>query len=289
MTTLERASAGVLTAVDYPWISTPADPTTPEEHIYNSGKLIERTSKFIQNDEVLDLVNWGAGPKTARSGLSDKEFAADVGTFGIFVAISPADLDLYRALLPEHFSLPSEPVVSLVNVDYNQPNPIVRYKEGMVLLKAVAVNGVETWYCHSMPVETWLMMVMGHAWGFRKQLFDMTITRGKTTVLDKDGALYMELESTSSEWSDEADAIVPAGSIGGINDMSVICPKNTDLVLQFASESEAYILDEDRRMVRISVNRNLDWAGLIPEGAVAPGAYRRFVRAGGNSYIRKIR
>ena len=41
-------------------------------------------------------------------------------------------------------------------------------------------------------------------------------------------------------------------------------------------------------MVRITVNRNVDWAGLVAEDTLAAGLYQRFISGGGDSRITKI-
>jgi|TARA_Y100000310_G_scaffold240881_1_gene244771 hypothetical protein len=283
---LDKVSKNIVT--DFPWVTNFSNPQTKEEYAYTSGMMIQRLRSFFNNQEVTELVNWGAGPRKEAVDLSKIEVKDGAGTFGIFVAIEVADLELYRALLPPNFAIPDRPVLSLVNLDYNQPNPIVRYKEGMVMLNAVGADGKQTWYVHSMPVETWLMLVMGHDWGFRKDLFDMTVSRGKTTVTKKSGELYMSLELTEAPWSDDSNAIIPAGETGGINNMAVVYPNNPDMVLRFSSGGQRRALDEARRMVKITVNRDVDWAGLVPEGTVAPGLFQRFISGGGDSRIRKV-
>jgi len=289
---LERASTPILSVMDFPWVKDPIDPKTKMEHAYTCGMHIARLRTQLDDDSIPMIYNMGRGKSPSPPPVPDIEKLKQrghVGSFGIFVAIEPEDLDLYRQLLPDHFAMPERPVLSLVNLDYNQPNPIVRYREGMVMLKGVGGDGEETWFVHSMPVETWRMLVMGHDWGFRKDLFDMTITREKTTVMQKDGDLYMSLELTSEPWPSDADGIVPLEACGGTNNMAVIYPKKPDMVLRFGWNGKGYALDEEKRMVNISVSRDLEWAGLVPEGTSAPGRYMRYVVGGGDAYIKKVR
>jgi len=288
---LEKASKPILSVTEFPWVKDPYNPKTHEEYAYTSGMHIARTRALLDNDDLTEIINWGAGPSPKKS-IPDieklKENAA-VGPFGIFVAIEPDDLDLYRRILPGKFAMPDKPVLSLINLDYNQPNPIIRYKEGMIMLRGVGADGEEAWYVHCMPVETWLMLVMGHDWGFRKDLFDMVVTREKTTVMQKNGDLYMSLELTADPWPENTEEPVPQEACGGTNNMAVIYPRNPEMVLRFGWSGKGYALDEEKRMVRITVNRDLEWAGLVPEGATAPGFYQRYVVGGGDSYIKKVR
>lgn len=288
---LDTVKSPLLSVTEFPWVKDPVNPKTKEEHAYTAGQHIARTRALLDDDSLDEIINWGAGPGKRRSALDvDKlKEQSDAGPFGIFVAIEPDDLDLYRQVLPANFSMPEQPVLSLVNLDYNQPNPIVRYKEGMVMLKGVGADGEEAWYVHSMPVETWLMLVMGHDWGFRKDLFDMTITREKTTVTQKNGDLYMSLELTDEPCPDSVDELVSQDACGGINNMAVIHPKNPDMMLRFGWTGKGVALDDEKRAVRITVNRNLEWAGLVPEGAMAPGFFQRYTIDGGDSYIKKVR
>lgn len=288
---LETATRPILGPTEFPWVKDPISPQTQEEHAYTSGMLIARTRALLNDDSQNMIHNWGAGP--LRSGPAPdlgKLREEGVGPFGIFVAIEPEDLDLYRALLPENFSMPEQPVLSMVIVDYNQPNPIVRYKEGMVMLKGVGKDGEEAWYVHSMPVETWLMIVMGHDWGFRKELFDMTVQREKTTVMQKNGDLYMSLELTSDPWPADAKELVPQAHAGGLNNMAVVYPSRPEMVLRFGWFGEAVALEQEKRMVRIDVNPEIEWAGLVPQGTTAPGCFQRFTITGGTgSFIKKVR
>lgn len=279
---LDKTSADLIA---FDWAKTPTNPKTKEEHAYVSGMVIQRLRSFIFDDGATELVNFGAGPRERIPDLATLEVKDGVGPFGMFVALEPDDLDLYRRLLPEHFEMPARPVVSLVTVDYNQPNPIVRYNEGMVMLKAVAADGTDTWYVHSMPVETWLMLIMGHDWGFRKEIFNIEVSRGKTVVNRPDGTFYMSLELTDQAY-DEASAIVPDGGSWGINNMAVVHPVRQDHVLVFASGT-ARALEQQRQMVRIRVNPNEPWAGLVADEATAPGVFQRYISVG-DATLRKI-
>lgn len=274
----------------FPWQLELGAPKSKTEQAYTNGMLIQRLRDFFADDGQTKLVNWGAGPREASNiDLTKITYPENVGVFGIFVAFEPADVGLYRALLPRNFGMPETPEVSLVIVDYNHPNPVTRYKEGMVMLKAIAGKH-ETWYVHSMPVEDWLMLVMGHDWGFRKEIFDMTVTETKATVHRPNGDLFMALELTDKPWNEE-EALVVEGGTGGINNMAVVYPRDIELVLIFGGTgSTAHALEEQKQIVKISAGDGVDWAGLVPKGGKAPGFYKRFVPSGvGDSHVMKVR
>jgi len=115
------------------------------------------------------------------------------------------------------------------------------------------------------------------------------VTAEKTTVMMKNGELYMSLELTSFEWDKDAKAIIPNGGNGGCNNFSVVWPSDPSMVVRFGSNGEPHILDENRKMVKITVNPDVDWAGLLPESSIAPGRYLRYVGSGADSFVKKVR
>ena len=273
----------------FPWITDGlGNHQSKVEQAYSAGMLIQRLHDFFEDDSKTTLINRGAGPRQPSEQAIDlKNLPADTGQFGLFVAFEPADVALYKTLLPGNFTMPENPEVSLVIVDYNQSNPVVRYKEGMVMLKAVAPDGQDTWYVHSMPVEDWLMLAIGHDWGFRKELFDMTVTKTHASAHRRNGDLFFALELTDRHWNDNA-AVVPARGAGGINNMAVVYPRNVDIALVFGSTGSVLVLEKEERIVGISIGKGLDWAGLVPESGEAPGYFQQFIYEAGDAYIKKL-
>ena len=261
-------------------------PKNEVEHAYFSGMLIQRVRNFVKNDGVNELINWGIRPRS-KSTIDPKtvKVGGDRGTNGIFTAFKPTNINLYQSLLPKQLSMPEQPIVSLVTVDYNNGNSVTRYNEGMVMIKGKCPDGEETWFVLSMPVETWLMMEMGVDWGFPKRIYDITVSREKTIVLDK-GKIHLSLEFTPSPWSNKRAVILPEGEAWGINNMAVVHPKRPDIVLIF-SYGPISVQELVEGNVKITADRNQKWSGLIPEGLVSFGVFQRYVSVG-NSVIRKI-
>jgi len=261
-------------------------PENEVEHAYFSGMIIQRVRDFVKNDDVNKLINWGYGPrsKSTRDPKTVK-IEGDLGTNGIFTAFKSTNIDLYQSLLPKHLLMPEQPIVSLVTVDYNTGNSITRYNEGMVMIKGICPDGEETWFVLSMPVETWLMMEMGVDWGFPKRLFDITVTKEKTVVLDK-GVMHLALELTSDSSLNEEDVIIPKGENWGINNMAVIHPIRKDILLIF-SYGPISVQERIHRIIKVSADRNQPWAGLIPEGLNIPGVVQRSISVG-DSVIKKV-
>jgi hypothetical protein len=190
-----RDPAGMDIVSNFPWITEDlGNHKSKVEQAYAAGMVIQRLQDFFADDSKTKIWNYGAGPRRYPDQPTNLgSLPEGTGSFGIFVAFEPADVDLYRVLLPLNFNMPATPEVSLVAIDYNQPNPVRRYKEGMVMLKALASNGEETWYVHSMPVEDWLMLAMGHDWGFRKEPFDMVVAKDHASVHRRNGGLFFTL------------------------------------------------------------------------------------------------
>lgn len=260
-------------------------PKNEVEHAYFSGMLIQRVRNFVKNDGVNELINWGIRPRS-KSTIDPKtvKVGGDRGTNGIFTAFKPTNINLYQSLLPKQLSMPEQPIVSLVTVDYNNGNSVTRYNEGMVMIKGKCPDGEETWFVLSMPVETWLMMEMGVDWGFPKRLFDITVKKEKTLVLDK-GVTHLALEIIQNSSLSESDVIIPSGDAWGINNMAVVNPVRKDILLVF---SYGPISFQERifRRIKVSVDRTQPWARLIPEGLISNGVFQRYVSIG-DSVIKK--
>ncbi len=92
---------------------------------------------------------------------------------GILAVMEPDDMDLYRSLLPDQFSMPETPMVSLAVIDYYNvgPWPMTAYLEGAVCLLCT-YEGDEGWYVVNMPVTKKVSMMGGRSLGFPKYIAD---------------------------------------------------------------------------------------------------------------------
>jgi hypothetical protein len=95
---------------------------------------------------------------------------------GIYAMAEPTDIALYRALLPQEFSMPEQPMVAIFIVDYTEvaPWPLTPYKEAGIFLKSRYANE-EGWYVKDMPVTKWISMQGGRHLGFPKYVADEII------------------------------------------------------------------------------------------------------------------
>ena len=90
------------------------------------------------------------------------------GQRGITAAFAPADLDLYRSLLPASFDMPDQPLVAVSVVDYYDVTlPLKHYREGYVVLQC-KYQGRTGWHAITMPVDDETSNVGGRSIGFPK-------------------------------------------------------------------------------------------------------------------------
>jgi len=103
------------------------------------------------------------------------------GTHLIRTAFPPADLELYRSLLPKQFDMPDQPLVVMTVANYYDVTlPLMPYREGYVLLQC-KYQGRTGWYTYTMPVDDETANAGGRAIGFNKYVAD------KITLEEQDG------------------------------------------------------------------------------------------------------
>lgn len=274
---------------EYPWYQ-PGQPETIEQFAFDMGLQSARIRDLLDDPSQNEIVNWGAGPAngTARLDTNRLKRREDVGLFGLFTTVAVSDMTLHRKLLHDHFDMPAEGKLSLAIVDYNQPNPVARSREAMVLLNGLAQNGVETWYVYDMPVDPWIPLALGHDWGFRKSLHDLTIERNGATARTKTGELVFALTRVDAPENEDASPLVPMVQGAGMMNMATIDPKHPDTVLRWFATDGFAVLEEASGFVSIEVDPTLEWAELLPANLVAPGCFLRGVAAG-DLVIQKIR
>lgn len=98
---------------------------------------------------------------------------------GIMLYYTPKDTITYRALLPEVFDLPDEPMVQAFVIDYYKMAPwsLKPYQEAALFLLA-KYKGEEIWHCITMPVTTDRARIGGiKNLGYPKVLAEVNFTR----------------------------------------------------------------------------------------------------------------
>jgi hypothetical protein len=91
----------------------------------------------------------------------------------VSVTVEPADLALYRELLPEVFAMPEHPLVTINVVDQLEvgPWPLTPYQLASVSLRCV-YEGEEGWHPITMPETKWVAVWTGRTMGFPKYVAD---------------------------------------------------------------------------------------------------------------------
>ncbi len=209
------------------------------------------------------------------------------GFHGIFTMVEPADLELYRKLLPAPLEMPEMPAVSLFVVDYTEvhPWPMTRYQEGAVFLRA-KYKGQEGWHCKTMPVTKWVPNQGGRALGFPKYVtkeisLEADGSTWKGEVKDKD-RLKLSLEFipglTRDLTSTEA-SILEAGPGKALADpVFLFVPPDKGSVFQKVAMVNVVqpAWTAKQGMVSIAIGSDEPWAGLIKPGTLSPGFFAEF-------------
>jgi hypothetical protein len=219
----------------------------------------------------------------------ERYFAPAKGAIREFVGISavvePADLALYRRLLPEPFDQPARPLVSILAIDYLQvaPWPLRRWQEWGVLLRCAWQDGVG-WHPVTMPVTRWLPMSAGRYLGYPKYVADsISLTRDgdrwQATATHRgvrqlgmtfEPGLVRQPElweadptASGSPFSDEIYLLAPPGKGPAARRVSFAFVE-----AHWSSQLGTVRLETDEREA---------WAGLLPAGGSCPGAVSHFV------------
>jgi acetoacetate decarboxylase len=221
-----------------------------------------------------------------RTGCEQRDVRGTFQEFyGIFTAVEPADLELYRSLLPDVFDMPEQPGVGLFVVNYSQVNPwpMVPYLEGAVVLRA-SYKGEEGWHVITMPVTERVPCEGGKYLGFPKYVTDVSLwpSRGNWKgEVKHEGTALLTLEYTPgiqreltpieeeylqknlSRIDEPVFQLVPPGEgpkLNKIRSIHLVPPTWNDEV----------------GMVRITIGESEPWAGLVAPGTESIGFLQKF-------------
>jgi len=254
--------------------------------------IIDRVRQFVEDPGTDELLNMGGGTRPALPPEKVDEMAkAGVGTSGIFTAVEPADLELYRSFMYPPLSMPDKPEVGVILVDYNHTgNPVMRYQEGFVSVKAMCPDGKEGWLVLSMPVPTFYHCLEGNCWGLPKYVADeMTVTPTKAEVI-YEGEVRLSLELTPGPVEEDEGALRARIAVA----MSAVTFHPTKggacLIRWFGrGGGPPRVAEWQTGMVKVYVRPEDPWAGLIPANSVTPGFHQRVVGGGGDIIFQKVK
>jgi len=217
---------------------------------------------------------------------------------GIFTMVKPADLELYRELLPEQFGVPPQPMVGVYVVHFADTEPwpmtltkfLFPYFEATILLRC-EYQGQIGWYSHVMPVSTEAAMIGGHRLGFPKYVADEISLNptedGWVGAAVHEGESRIELVFTEMPVADiEAPTSLERDFINGLGDAAnlvgpliLLIPPSQGPEVNVARCSPPPLADRRAGLVQISLSEPYD--RLVPEGTAAPGLFQRFTLEGG--------
>jgi len=206
---------------------------------------------------------------------------------GISATVDPADRELYRALLPDIFETPDEPLVSLTIVEYVHVAAwplLMSYREGAVALKS-RFKDDEGWFILDMPVTRGLAAMTGRRNGFPKKRAGSIefapmggVWRGEVATNGKE--LFSVELSPDGEYPrfehDRPACPVPAPPLETAH---LVKPPQVGLKPRKARLEVKSITKETPRLpgtAQVSVDTGEAWATLIDETRVWPGVYFQF-------------
>lgn len=232
---------------------------------------------------------------------------AEKGTWqefqGIFTVVEPADLALYRELLPAELDMPEVPAVGVFIVDYQVvvPCPMRPYLEGALGIKGV-YKGEEGWHTVTMPLDLNSARLGGLGVGFPKYMAEVTLTGSDENLPEDDneeagsyegivtdeGVVRMSLDFTPGLTRPltpfEEDVLASGlprlegigfqkGPISSTGDPSEYGPSlyRITLVDKVQANWESVL-----GMAKIHISPDDPWAGLIAPDADAVGLFQVF-------------
>jgi len=196
------------------------------------------------------------------------------GQRGITVAFPPADLALYRSLIPAPFEMPDTPLVAVAVVYYFDVTlPLTPYREGYVVLQC-KYQGRTGWYVLTMPVDDETANAGGRSLGFPKYVADeidlaegdgvwngRVVYQGRSVmqVTFTPQAGSKPVTNSSSEPGAPVFLLVPPGEGPQVNEV------NNDLVGERRTATTS-------GSATVAADPGESWAGLLPAGGVATWA-----------------
>jgi len=198
------------------------------------------------------------------------------GQRGITAAFAPADLTVYRSMLPEAFDLPESPLVIVTVVGYYEVSlPLIPYGEGYVLL-ACRFRGRTGWYVVTMPVDDATACSSGRSLGFPKYVADR-IELGQSDGVWRGRVAHQGREIMALTFTPSADAgpVDTSSTDPGLPCFLHLPPAKGPLVNQVDTR-----LFGPRRTVTtagaatVQADPGEAWAGLLPAaGGPVPATF----------------
>jgi len=278
---------------------TNADKRAMQLKLSRSRIGLDRVEQFANDPNETWLVNHGRGPGQKLVPAPSEQQLEELiqqgcGTQGIFTVIEPADLDLYRSLLPAPLKMPAHPIVGATLLDMNPGNPTNRFQEGRLSIKCLCPDGLESWLVISTPVPFNLQCREGVIWGWPKYVADqISFSREENSARAEvvyQGEERYFLAFTAGAVQDE-EALKALGRVEGGNTVSWHWIQGGAVLMRqgrgpgFDTGPEPRIIDWQAGQVTVHIRQSDKWAGLIPEDSVTDGYYQKFIGGGGGDSV----
>jgi len=214
-----------------------------------------------------------ATPTPSKPATPERQWAFR-GQRGITAAFVPADLALYRSLLPPAFDMPETPLAAVAVVDYYDVTlPLRPYREGYVVLQC-RYEGRTGWYVVTMPVDNDVANAGGRALGFPKYVADEIdldeahgVWTGRVAYQGRD---VMQVTFTAQPGAEPVESTT---TDAGLPVFLLVPPAQGPQV----NEVDIKLLGEQQKAstvgsATIEADPGEAWAGLLPPGGVAASA-----------------
>lgn len=209
---------------------------------------------------------------------------------GIFTTFKPADLNLYRKLLPNELDMPDEPAVTMFVVDYVTvvPFPMSPYLEGSVAIKC-KYKGEDGWHVLSMPVTTRVANQAGRLIGYPKYVADKILLEknGQSThgIVRHQEKMRISLQYTPGldrPLTEEEKKMEDIGARGATEPRFLLVPPAKGPMLKKITIEERVPAqwEVSQGAVKIHMDQQDPWAKLVTDNMVTVGYYKKFT--GGN-------
>jgi hypothetical protein len=203
----------------------------------------------------------------------DRRPSSFQGQREITASFSPADLGLYRSLLPAVFDMPDQPIVAVSIIDfYDVTQPLKPYHEGYVALQC-KYQGRTGWHVITMPVDDETSNASDRSMGYPTYVADeITVEEqdsGWTGRVVNNGRTVMEMvftaKGSATPVTEGAKPVVfqlsPPEEGPAIFEVDTVASGARNLVLTVGSAT-------------VRADAGEPWAGLLdPAGSAVSGTF----------------
>jgi hypothetical protein len=202
---------------------------------------------------------------------------------GLFGCTEPADMALYRRMLPEKFDVPATPEVCFYTIDF-QISGVGPYHEVAILLP-ITYAGMSGKYVLTMALDNGPATTGGRAVGFPKYIASsVTLTNsGNDWVgsaenqgrIDFRASYTAECRADSTfPWPDFINLTpIPSGTTSS---EAFLSPRTGNALMVPAEYLVDPAFSSLKGSVRLEIGDHLPWNGLIDESKPLPGLFVRF-------------